>query len=447
MSANLPRVDTTESLIRMISVLWLFFVVLLVFPLSPFTTGSFLILVIASFLLGPSVLKRRYDLIPLSERYPEIYSMVLRLCEARGLKKIPEQYFVDSKEPSPFVLGTTNNSANLVIPRGAIEALEPHELKAVVQHELSHIQNKDMGFMTWGVVFLKGLKYWVALCLFAVVAYDLAVSSTDSSGQLLGTMEWFLTGQLPIILIISVALPVLTICSVSRVREHLADARACLFLQNPSDLSSALSKITRWNVEKPKTPPHLSIINLGSSRKSQSYLSRYTIATHPSLKERLTSIETGKYVIKDNRLAFPDLEISFYAGLMVFYSVLCIFSVDLFFFLISVISVPHLILLVSLVSAVFADLYMIRYADPRVVEAVGYKEWALYMLRFIARGFITGGSLVAFGVLFTLLTGMDLISSSISNAMTIVLGVASLMFIILFFKDFFWRLGGKKARN
>jgi len=335
----------------------------------------------------------------------------------------------------------------LVMTKGAIELLELDELKAVIQHELSHIQNKDMAFMTWGVTFLEALKYWIVVFLVCIVIYDVATTPPllppflGWMTWLLSEIEWFITDILPFFLLLFVVIPVLTIYSVSRVREHLADAGAILFLESPYHLNSALRKIMRWKVEKQivkklisKIPTHLSVLSSSSSKKLPSFIVKHTIATHPSQKERLNAIKTEKYIIKSDKLPFLDLETPFYSGLIVFYA----FFAEVFFA--SLMPVPSLILFfLPIFISIFINLYMIKYADPRVLGALGFKDWALYILSFVARSLITCGSFLAFVFLYVwwmdFALSREFIQLSVVMSGMIILFSSLLVLLVFLIKD------------
>jgi heat shock protein HtpX len=455
MNSDSRKVDTIESFIRMSVTLGLFVVLLLTLLAWPLITGSFFlggngswwgwfiwfissvlffILVLMSYLLGPWLLKRRHSLIPLSGRYPKIYSMISTLCKSRGLET-PRLYFLNLEEPSAFVFGRTSNSANLAITKGAIELLDPDELNAVIQHELSHVQNKDMPFMTWGVTFLEVLKYWIVGFLISMVIYDVARTPHFSSwaALLIGEIGWFLTSLLPIALVLFVVIPVLTIYSVSRVREHLADAGAILFLGSPHPMDSALKKIMRWKVEKQiakalmsKIPKHLSVLSFSSSKKLPSFIAKYTIATHPSQKERLDAIKTEKYLIKSDRLSFLDLETSFYTGLIVFYAFLAEAFVARLVF------VPNLVLFsLPIFVALFINLNTLRYPDSKFVSTLPFKKWLRYVLGLIAGNIVSCASFLAFVGIFNYVLAFE-VPGLMSLAIVLVFTLVILSTLLIF---------------
>jgi len=79
--------------------------------------------------------------------YREYNNLVEGLCLASGLKK-PKLFVMHNQQINAFASGRDPEHAVICITTGTIEKLNKHELEGVLAHELSHIANYDIRFMT-----------------------------------------------------------------------------------------------------------------------------------------------------------------------------------------------------------------------------------------------------------------------------------------------------------
>src|SRR5262245_25868965 len=71
--------------------------------------------------------------------------------------RAPQIYLIDDGFPRIFVVGRGPASSTLAVSTGAIEALRPEELEAVVSHELAHVRRRDVLVQTFVVLFAATL--------------------------------------------------------------------------------------------------------------------------------------------------------------------------------------------------------------------------------------------------------------------------------------------------
>lgn len=334
-------VDITESLVRMLTVttsLVVIFTCTFLFPfVQPQITDQsevviypdyfwiiwtvlfvpFFILAVASYFISPLLITRNLKLLPASEN-SKVFRLVKGLSQKLGLPKSPSVLIHNSEEPNCFIFGKTAKEAKLIISEGMIHLLNDEELKAAILHELSHIRNKDMAFMTWAVSFKKALKYWFLILLGGILLLQLKMGTIRANE--IGVYTYGTISSLIVFFII----PILAINSVSRVRELLADARTTIIMKNTLPLVSAIKKTLKHliliNLIRGRRRPKISAVaKLASFNPLPYSLLKYTFLTHPSLKERLNSLINRRYVIKRNQMYLPSLEASFYAGLLTVY--------------------------------------------------------------------------------------------------------------------------------
>src|SRR5690348_10799513 len=81
------------------------------------------------------------------EQAPGLHAMIERLCIQADLPK-PKIAVADTPMPNAFAMGRSPKNATVCTTTGLMQTLEPHELEAVMAHELTHVKNRDVMIMT-----------------------------------------------------------------------------------------------------------------------------------------------------------------------------------------------------------------------------------------------------------------------------------------------------------
>ena len=399
---------------------WIYWFISIVLPLT---------LAILCFFLAPQLIQRRLKLVSFSKKYPEIHSEIVRLSELGGLSKAPDAFLLESDYPSSFVFGRTIKDAKLVLSEGLVKSLSSKEIDAVILHELGHILNKDMFFMTWGTTFLKALKYW--FLLFTVFV----ITSSILTGSLLnptGLSFWVILYWALLFFL----LPMLIIYSVSRIREFLADAQVIIISGDHSYLSAALLKISKSLIltsikqRISSFSVGLSITGLYPFKGVKNILFRYTIGTHPNLAERLEALRTRKYIISGNKIIIPSLETAVHAGILGFYGLLGSF-ITLAFILNIVEFNPYLAIAIAFAFPILIicilNTHKIGYIPSKILRECKTRELVFFLLGFCVRNLVS--CITLWGMFFVMV-----ILSGILEALNIfsLLCALTLLFAVLY---------------
>ncbi len=216
---------------------------------------------------------------------PEVYQTVRRLCITADLPQ-PRIAIMESEIPNAFATGRSQNHAVVVVTRGIVKQLSESELEAVLAHELSHIKNRDVMIMTIAAL-LADIAYMI-LRIDYFSEHD-----GDSSG---GDDESPLGAIIAAVLITSFLVynvGTLLILALSRYREFSADRGAAIMTGRPSNLISALTKISGnissipdKDLKKVKGANALFIV---PAINGKSILSIFS--THPSLEARVEALQ------------------------------------------------------------------------------------------------------------------------------------------------------------
>lgn len=213
-----------------------------------------------------------------------VYNMVENLCIANGLP-VPQIYIMEDPAINAFATGRKPELASIAVTRGAVEKLNNEELEGVLAHELSHIKNYDIRFMTLVAVLVGTISILSNILL--RMRWNSSGGSNRKSGGQLGVIL-LLVGI--VLAILSPIIAEIIKLAISRRREYLADASAALLTRYPEGLANALQKIAQDNtpMQKPSTATaHLFIANPFSGKKISNLFS-----THPPIEDRINKLKT-----------------------------------------------------------------------------------------------------------------------------------------------------------
>lgn len=208
---------------------------------------------------------------------PELYRLVENLSIAAGLP-MPKVYIIDDPAPNAFATGRDPQHAVVAVTSGILQVLDKPELEGVLAHELSHVGNYDIRFMS------------VITALVSVVAVisDLLLRLSFWSGG--GDREESNNNQLFFILGIvgAILAPIVAAIiqfAVSRQREYLADSSGALLTRFPEGLARALEKIAHNNRPMQRANSATAPLYISNPLKGRSLAGLFD--THPPIAERI----------------------------------------------------------------------------------------------------------------------------------------------------------------
>jgi heat shock protein HtpX len=183
-----------------------------------------------------------------AQEAPELHAMIERLCAMADLPK-PRIAVVPSNVPNAFATGRNPKHAAVAVTEGLWRRLEPHEVEAVLAHELSHVANRDVLIMTIASFFAMVAALITRWGLyFGMFGGGYGGGRRDSNGN----------NQVPIWLIVFLVAVVTYVISyvlirtLSRYREYAADRGSALITGAPENLMSALQKIASGITQIPQ---------------------------------------------------------------------------------------------------------------------------------------------------------------------------------------------------
>ena len=213
-----------------------------------------------------------------------LYHAVENMALASGLP-MPKVYIMESPQINAFASGRNPENAVICVTTGALEKLNKHELEGVIAHEMSHIANFDIRFMTLAAV-LVGMVSIIAEIFLRSLWFS--GGNRDRGGGKAGAILIIIGIVFAILAPIAAQLASLAI---SRKREFTADATAVKFTRYPPGLAAALRKIKYDHVsEQDKHHYAKAVAPLFISDPFKKKIQNI-FSTHPNVDERIKILE------------------------------------------------------------------------------------------------------------------------------------------------------------
>jgi len=232
---------------------------------------------------GDSILLSTAGAMPIQkEDAPRLWNVVEEMTIAGGLPLMPAIYLIESDALNAFAVGRKPTVAAVAVTSGLLKRLTRDELQGVIAHELSHIRNLDVRFMTLASVMVGAI---------AILADGFLRSLRFTGGRRSSRGSGSGQAQLIIFLLAIVVAILAPICAqilyfaCSRRREFLADASAARLTRYPDGLASALEKIACGGA--PTEPFSRALAPLFIVNPLQSGLAAGLFATHPPTQMRI----------------------------------------------------------------------------------------------------------------------------------------------------------------
>jgi len=263
--------------------------------------------------------------------HPRLWNIVEEMSIAGGLKKMPDIYVVDSSAPNAFAVGHTPESSSVAFTSTLLRTLNRDELQGVAAHEIGHILNEDIRFMTQAAVLVGGVEL---LSQFLIRLGPLGVYSRRiyRGGGGGGGNKGGGAGAAPLMAIaflVAILSPLairLLYYACSRTREYLADASAARLTRYPDGLASALEKIAAYQMTSPPAEVNSAVAPLYIVNPLERLHLSGISSTHPPTDSRVKILramgggagyvdyEAALKKVAGERLRLPELELAARTG-------------------------------------------------------------------------------------------------------------------------------------
>jgi len=232
---------------------------------------------------GAKVVLAGMDALPITQQDdPMLYNIIEELALSTGLP-MPKIYVINSFASNAFAAGTKPSQSVVAITRGLREKLNRQEIQAVMAHEMSHIYNRDVMYMTFASVMLCTI---VLISQIAMRSFLWGGGRSRNSNNKGGNGAAQLI-MIAVVLLLAILAPIfaqLFYFSLSRKREYLADTMAVNFTRDPNSLADALAKISG---DSEKFDPGKMAAAMCISKPKLKEEKGSLFSTHPPIQKRI----------------------------------------------------------------------------------------------------------------------------------------------------------------
>jgi heat shock protein HtpX len=217
-----------------------------------------------------------------SPQAQRLHGIIERLCIQANLPK-PRVAIAQTAMPNAFAIGRSPKTATVCATTGILDLLSDSELEAVLGHELTHVQNRDVVVMTIASFFASIAAFIVQMGFWFGGAFD----ERDNEGGV---------AMIVVILVSAIVYVIswLLLQALSRYREFAADRGSAILTGRPSALISALMKIDGAMGRIPQqdlraASGELAAFYIFPPKAKQTVASLFS--THPPLEKRIAALQ------------------------------------------------------------------------------------------------------------------------------------------------------------
>ena len=220
--------------------------------------------------------------------HPQLFNIVEEMKISAGLPAMPEVYIVPDSAPNAFATGVKPKKCAIVVTAGLLSMMSRDELQGVVAHEMSHILNRDVLFMTFAAISLGSIVILSEIFLRSLWfggGSSKRYKSGSSGGG--GQAQIIILAVAIVFAILSPIIARLLYFAMSRKREYLADASAARLTRYPEGLASALQKLANSTKDLKVANKATAPMYIVNPLKKEGMRLNDLSSTHPPISERI----------------------------------------------------------------------------------------------------------------------------------------------------------------
>jgi heat shock protein HtpX len=218
------------------------------------------------------------------DELPEVYAIVEELTQRAGMP-MPKLYLSPEMQPNAFATGRSPHHAAVCVTQGILQVLDRDELRGVLAHELSHVENRDILISSVAAAVALGITFVARMAMWGAI---FGGGNDRDGGNAFGAIAMAILAPIAAMMM-QMAL--------SRSREFQADASGAHLLHDGEPLARALEKIDAYVKQRPMdvnpAQAQAYIVNPLSGRKVE-FANLWS--SHPPTAERVRRLRTSQTV-------------------------------------------------------------------------------------------------------------------------------------------------------
>ena len=212
------------------------------------------------------------------EQAPQLYAIVRDLTQRANLP-MPAIYISPAAQPNAFATGRNPHHAAVAVTQGLLQVVDDDELRGVLAHEISHVQNRDILISSVAAAVALGITMLARMAMWGAI---FGGGGRDRNGNAFGALA---------MMILAPIAAALLQMALSRSREFEADRSGAALIGTGEPLARALEKIEGYAKQVPMDvdPAHATayIINPLTGRTANF---ANLFRTHPPTAERVARL-------------------------------------------------------------------------------------------------------------------------------------------------------------
>jgi len=218
--------------------------------------------------------------------HPQLFNIVEEMKIASGMPAMPKVYIINEEAPNAFATGYSPKNSAVAVTSGLLARLNRDELQGVIAHEVSHIINRDVRFMTIAGIMLGSIVL-ISQVFLRSMLYSSGSRRYSSSSSKGGNGQIILIVVAIVFAILAPIAARLLYFAISRKREYLADASAVRLTRYPEGLAGALEKISSNKAELSVANSVTAGMYIVNPLKKKGMKLKDLTSTHPPISERV----------------------------------------------------------------------------------------------------------------------------------------------------------------
>lgn len=220
--------------------------------------------------------------------HPRLFNVIEEMQIASGLPKMPRVFIIDDMALNAFAAGRKPDRAAVAVTAGLLGKLNRDQLQGVIAHEMSHVVNRDVLFMT-----IVGVMIGSIIMISDIFMRGMWFSGRGSHSRRYRSSRGGDNGggiMIIVAIVFAILAPILAqlvYFAISRRREYLADASAAILTRYPEGLAGALEVLASDSTPLARASKATAPMYITNPFEKAGAAAVSLASTHPPIADRI----------------------------------------------------------------------------------------------------------------------------------------------------------------